>query len=421
MNIIEIAVDALIPYENNPRNNEKAVDAVAASIKEFKFRQPIVIDANNVIVCGHTRLLAAKKLKMKSVPCVMADDLTEEQIRAYRLADNKVAELAGWNDELLGFEMSCIKEVDMSAFGFEMPQDAEQCEAVEDDYDEELPAVPKSKLGDIYQLGDHRLMCGDSTSHEDISKLTGGAKIALALTDPPYGINAVKINGNEQRGTAGGGGKLKFNSKKGTIGGANETHFKTGKVGGGSQNTKCENRIAPAAVVAARSYLPIKGDEGTDTARSYYEETKDITEHQIIFGGNYFTDFLSPSRCWIVWDKNNTGNFADAELAWTDFDKGVKLYKFTWNGLQREGKRDVEGVHRVHPTQKPVGMLTNILNDFSQSGDGVLDCFGGSGSTLIACEKTGRRCFMMEYEAGYVDIIIDRWEKLTGKKAVKLN
>lgn len=214
MNIIEIAVDALIPYENNPRNNEKAVDAVAASIKEFGFRQPIVIDANNVIVCGHTRLLAAKKLKMKSVPCVMADDLTEEQIRAYRLADNKVAELAGWNDELLGFEMSCIHEVDMSAFGFEMPQDAEQCEAVEDDYDEELPAVPKSKLGDIYQLGDHRLMCGDSTSHEDISKLTEGAKIALALTDPPYGINAVKINGNEQRGTAGGGGKIKIQLQK---------------------------------------------------------------------------------------------------------------------------------------------------------------------------------------------------------------
>lgn len=168
-------------------------------------------------------------------------------------------------------------------------------------------------------------------------------------------------------------------------------------------------------------YLPVKGDESTDTARKYYEATKDITEHQIIFGGNYFTDFLLPSRCWVVWDKNNTGNFADAELAWTDFDKGVKLYRFTWNGLQREGKRSVEGVHRVHPTQKPVGMLQNILNDFTSEGDSVLDCFGGSGSTLIACEQTKRKCFMIEYEAGYVDIIIDRWEKLTGKKAVKLD
>ena len=123
----------------------------------------------------------------------------------------------------------------------------------------------------------------------------------------------------------------------------------------------------------------------------------------------------------MVWDKNNTGNFADAELAWTDFDKGVKLYKFTWNGLQREGSRDVEGVHRVHPTQKPVGMLGMILRDFSQEGDNVLDCFGGSGSTLMACEQMGRSCFMMEYEAGYVNVIISRWEKFTGEKAVKIN
>ena len=122
MNIHEIAVNELTPYENNPRNNEKAVDAVAASIKEFGFKQPIVIDANNVVVCGHTRLLAAKKLGIKTVPCVIADDLTDEQIRAYRLADNKVAELAGWNDELLAFEMSCIQEIDMSAFGFDAEQ-----------------------------------------------------------------------------------------------------------------------------------------------------------------------------------------------------------------------------------------------------------------------------------------------------------
>lgn len=132
MNIHEIAVSKLTPYENNPRNNEKAVDAVAASIKEFGFKQPIVIDANNVVVCGHTRLLAAKKLGIKTVPCVIADDLTEEQIRAYRLADNKVAELAGWNDELLAFEMDSIGEIDMSAFGFEIEQNISPDEFQED-------------------------------------------------------------------------------------------------------------------------------------------------------------------------------------------------------------------------------------------------------------------------------------------------
>ena len=142
----------------------------------------------------------------------------------------------------------------------------------------------------------------------------------------------------------------------------------------------------------------------------------------MIFGGNYFTDFLSPSRCWVVWDKQNgEGSFADAELAWTSFDRVVKLYQFMWNGLIREGSRDVEGKTRVHPTQKPVGLMAKILSDFCSDGGLVLDCFGGSGSTLIACEQTGRKCYMMELDPHYVDVIIKRWENLTGGKAVLLN
>ena len=140
----------------------------------------------------------------------------------------------------------------------------------------------------------------------------------------------------------------------------------------------------------------------------------------MIFGGNYFTDFLMPSRCWIVWDKQNTGNFADAELCWTSFSKSVKLYHWLWNGRSRQGDRATEGTHRVHPTQKPVGLFENILNDFSDNEAKVLDCFGGSGSVLIACEKTGRKCYMMEYEEYYCDVIIQRWETFTGKKAIKL-
>ena len=186
-------------------------------------------------------------------------------------------------------------------------------------------------------------------------------------------------------------------------------------------STPKENRIQPDAVIPAKEYRPVIGDETTETAKKNYEVSKKFSENQIIFGGNYFTDFLPPSRCWVVWDKENTGNFADAELAWTSFDKGVKLYHFMWNGLAREGSREVEGITRVHPTQKPVGMLGYILQDFSEEQDAIMDCFGGSGSTLIACEQLNRRCYMCELDPHYVDVIIDRWEKLTGEKAVLLN
>ena len=164
-------------------------------------------------------------------------------------------------------------------------------------------------------------------------------------------------------------------------------------------------------------YAPVIGDDTTDTARANYEACRARTDNQIIFGGNYFTDFLTPSRCWIVWDKQVAGSFADGELAWTSFDKNLKIYSFMWSGMRREGSREVEGVKRVHPTQKPVGMLSKILTDFTKETDTVLDCFGGSGSTLIACEQTGRQCFMCELDPHYCDVIIARWEKLTGKKA----
>lgn len=185
--------------------------------------------------------------------------------------------------------------------------------------------------------------------------------------------------------------------------------------------TPKENRIAPDAVIPSKTYKAVIGDESTETARAAFEVSLPFADEQILFGGNYFADFLPVSRCWIVWDKNNTGDFADCELAWTSFDKGARLYKHTWNGLVREGPRDAEGVTRVHPTQKPVGLIGKILLDFSEESDIVLDPFGGSGSTLIACEQLGRRCRMMEIDPHYCDVIIRRWETFTGKKAVLLN
>ena len=173
MKIIEMQLKYLRPYERNPRRNDSSVDAVAESIKEFGFNVPIVIDKDNIIVCGHTRFKAAKKLKLKSVPCVIKDDLTEEQIKAYRLADNKVGENSTWDIELLDTELAEIETIDMGLFGFEEPEQPPMA-TQEDDFDGELPEEPKAKYGDVFQLGSHKLMCGDSTKPEDVECLLGG-------------------------------------------------------------------------------------------------------------------------------------------------------------------------------------------------------------------------------------------------------
>ena len=384
MKIIDKKLSELKPYEKNPRKNDEAVKYVMESIKEFGFKVPIIIDKNNVIVCGHTRYKASKKLKLDTVPCIIADDLTEEQIKAFRLADNKVSEKAEWDFDLLYDELKGIFDFDMQEFGFDFEDDEKPAQEVVEDEVPDVPEEPKAKMGDIWQLGRHRLMCGDSTDTSNLKKLFDGNNIDLVLTDPPYGISVVqgsKIDGDKA----------------------------FGKVGGGK-------------IVESNTYMSIKGDDTTDTARDFYKTCMLMNiKNYILFGGNYFTDFLEPKACWIVWDKENTGNFADVELAWTSFNKGAKLYKWLWNGLCRKGDRKTEGVKRVHPTQKPVGLIGEILKDFSKENDNIFDGFGGSGSTLMACEQLNRQCYMMEYEPHYVDVIIARWEKFTGKKAKKLN
>lgn len=379
MNTQDIKIEKLIPYESNPRKNDDAVKYVASSIQEFGFKVPIVVDKNNVIVAGHTRYKAAKELGMESVPCIVTDDLTEEQIKAFRLADNKVGELAEWDFDLLSDELDGILDIDMSEFGFDLDIPGEEREVVEDDFDATPPEEPVARFGQIYKLGRHRLMCGDSTDPECVKKLVG-ENADLLLTDPPYGIDIV------QGKHIGGGGKTHFDHVEGEV-------------------------------VKVNDYIPVKGDDTTETARKAVEIARQITKNQIIFGGNYFTDFLFPSSCWCVWDKENTGNFADVEMAWTSFNKGAKLYRWLWNGLSRKGDRKTEGKTRVHPTQKPVGLFGEILKDFSEENDSVLDLFGGSGSTLIACEQLDRTCYMMEYEPHYIDVIIKRWEEFTGRKA----
>ena len=266
----------------------------------------------------------------------------------------------------------------MSEFDFDISIDdvfQEENEVIEDNFEAEPPKEPKAKLGDIYQLGNHRLMCGDSTKLEDVEKLMNGNKADMVFTDPPYGINVVSDNGEV---------------------GAN---FGVAKKG---------------------NYSKVIADDTTDTAKKSYEILKTICNKLILWGGNYFIDFLEPSDGWLIWDKRvDSGiknTFADGEMAYCNFHTPIRIYHQLWNGMIREGEKD----KRVHPTQKPIKMLSEILQDFSKENETILDVFGGSGSTLIACEQLNRRCYMMELDPKYIDVIIERWEQFTGKKAIKL-
>lgn len=388
LNIEYLPIEEIKPYENNAKiHTPEQIEQIKKSIEDFGFNDPVAI-WHETIVEGHGRIIAAKELGIKEIPVIRLDHLTDEERRAYMLVHNKLTMNTDFDISMLDVELDNITDIDMSAFGFDIQIEEEQAEVVEDETPSEVET--RCKVGDLWELGNHRLICGDSTDVIVLERLLDNERATLLLTDPPYGINVVKNN---------------------EVGGDGELHFKgttKGKAGGNHW-------------VESREYFPVIGDETTETARDNYAIAKCISDNQIIFGGNYFTDFLPPSRCWIVWDKQNTGFFADAELAWTSFDKGVKLYHFMWNGLAREGSRTVEGKTRVHPTQKPVGMLAEILKDFSKERDAILDCFGGSGSTLIACEQLNRICYMCELDPHYCDVIIQRWENLTGQKAVLLN
>lgn len=360
MEITKRRLADIVPYAGNAKKHDKRqINNVAESIKQYGFVQPIVIDRDGVIVIGHCRALAAKKLGMKEVPCVCVDDLTPEQVNALRLVDNKSNE-SDWDFDLLADELPGL---DLSAFDFDwgLPETTE--EVIEDEAPEvDEDSEPIAKLGDIWQLGRHRLMCGSSTDKESILKLTENNPIYLIYTDPPYGMNAV--------------------SKSGVL----------------SKNYKTD----------------IIGDDDNSVAISAFKLASEMyrNTNQIWWGANYYTECLPSSECWIVWDKNNgASDQTDCELAWANFRSVVR--QFT---MASEKKK------RVHPTQKPVKLFAEIVKKFDKNNNfkTVLDLFGGSGSTLIACEQMNRTCFTMELDPRFCDIIIKRWENLTGGKAVLL-
>ena len=230
--------------------------------------------------------------------------------------------------------------------------------------------------GEIVQLGRHRLMCGDATCREDVMKLVDGECVNLVLTDPPYG--------------------MMVQSNDGTIGGG-----------------KIERNKFLCTPKNATSYPLLIGDKSSASAREHYGIISSLTDKVIMWGGQYFADFLPVNGGWLFWDKDNGGNdFSDGELAYCSRGKKIRKYKQMWNGAIREGNRTLNPHNRLHPTQKPVELHARILEDFTQPDDVVLDCFGGSGTTLIACEITGRKCLMMEISPDYCDIIANRFNSL---------
>lgn len=362
-------IEALIPYARNSRtHSDEQVAQIAASIREFGFTNPVLVDKDNSIIAGHGRVMAARKLGIADVPCIRLEHLTETQKRAYIIADNKLALNSGWDDEMLKVEFAQLTEegFDLDLIGFS----AEELDALmkgpeqltegltDEDATPDLPEEPKTKVGDIYILGNHRLMCGDSTSLNDVDKLMQGVYPDLIHTDPPYGMNAV----------------------------------------------------SKSSVLKKNYKVDILGDDNPDVAKDafnlifgLYPESKHIW-----WGANYYSSALPDSECWLVWDKNNgQSDQTDCELAWANFRSVVR--QFT---------QASEKTNRVHPTQKPVSLMEWIIKRFKLSAKTIADFFGGSGSTLIAAEKNGIQAFIMEFDPKFCDVIVKRWEDFTGKKAV---
>lgn len=365
--IEQVAVADLIPYASNSRTHSDAqIAQIAASIREFGWTNPILIDGDNGLIAGHGRLLAARKLGMEIVPAIVLDHLTKAQQRALVIADNQLALNAGWDMELLKAEIEDLKleDFDLSLLGFDDKfldglLEPEPTEGLTDeDAVPDVPAVPKTVLGDVWVLGNHRLMCGDSTSIDAVEKLMDGVKPDLIHTDPPYGMNAV----------------------------------------------------SKSSVLKKNYGTDIMGDDTPDVAKDAFRLIYGLypDAKQIWWGANYYCSVLPDSECWLVWDKNNgASDQTDCELAWANFRSVVRQFTMA-----------SEKTNRVHPTQKPVALMEWIIKRFNLSASTIADFFGGSGSTLIAAEKHNIKAFIMEFDPKFADVIVKRWQDFTGQQAI---
>lgn len=375
-----ISLSSLVPYARNSRTHSDAqVAQIASSIKEFGFTNPVLVDEQGGIIAGHGRVLAAQKLDYQEVPAIVLSHLTATQKRAYVIADNKLALNAGWDDEMLRLEFAELSEAgfDLEMTGFSLDEiDALQINEIntgltDEDAVPEAPETPVSKLGDVWLLGNHRLMCGDSTSIDAVEKLMAGQKADMIFTDPPYGVDYDGINNDDRAGLEG--------LLRGAFG--------------------CYTAITKSG---ASSYV-FHSDKCADIFHLVFREFFHFSS-MIIWAKNSLTlsrtDYQSQHEpCLYGWIKGGAHKFYGDR-------KQVSIWRFD--------KERVEG----HTTPKPVSLIERALDNSSKGGDIVTDLFGGSGLTLIACEKTGRKAYLMELDPKYVDVIIKRWQYFTGKQAV---
>lgn len=392
MNIVYKKVDEIIPYEKNPRINDAAVDAVAKSIKEFGFRVPLVLDQNNVIITGHTRLRSAKMLGMTEVPCIIADNLTPEQVQAYRIADNKTGEIAEWDYALLPMELKDLQnaDFDLSVLGFDTDELDKLLNGgteetitegeTEPDAVPEVPEEPVSKRGEIYQLGKHRLMCGDSTNPEDVGRLMQDVKAAMVFTDPPWNVNYGAI---EQGNPQGYRPRTILNDFMGTEDFKNFM-FKSFK------NMK-ENTL-PGAMIYVVMSAQEWGNMMLTLAQNDFHWSSTIIwnkDRLVLSRKDYHTKY---EPIWYGWSEGEARLHPLPDRKQSD----------VWD-IPRPSKSD------DHPTMKPVELVVRAIQNSSDPNAVVLDLFGGSGTTLIACEQTGRQGYTMELDPKYCDVIRRRW------------
>ena len=372
LNLVQMKISDLVMYENNPRKNDNAVEAVANSIRSFGFKVPIIIDKNNVVICGHTRVKASKKLGMDEVPCVIADDLNEEQVKAFRLADNKVSELAEWDLDKLAEELQFI-DMDMLQFGFEDLEESMERDVLEDEFNEneELPTNPYAKKGDVFVLGKHRLMCGDSTLVEDVAKLCDGKVADMIFTDPPYNVDY-------EGGT---GMKIQNDKQKD----ADFFEFLT----------KAFNNMAANVKNGGSIYCCHADTEGI----------------------NFRTAFKSAgfklAEC-LIWVKNSLV-LGRQDYHWRHepilygWKEGASHYFVDDRTQDTVWEYNKPKNNDLHPTMKPLELVGKAIKNSSKKGERVLDLFGGSGSTLIASEQIDRCALLMELDEKYVDVIVKRY------------
>ena len=381
-----IDINSIKPYKNNAKLHPKEqIEQIKKSIRQFGMDDPIGIWKDEIVE-GHGRLLACKELGFTEVPVIKLDHLSDEERKAYTLAHNKLTMNSDFDLDILNSELDNILNIDMSDFGFDLDlEDEEEKEIIEDEVPE-VPEEPKTKLGDIYQLGNHRLMCGDSTNPDDVTKLMNGVKADMVFTDPPYRMEAQ--------------------------GGSNQWV--------GRQAAKLGESIKDLCDFNPTEFLNRLNELFENNMNAYIFCNKDLVPDYLNWGieNNYSFNIL-------FWKKPNALPLGGQHRPDTEYLLFFRKNAIWNNGLENvsyskclEFSRDNS---TDHPTMKPLGLIGNELKISSNENSIIVDLFGGSGSTLIACEQLNRKCYMMELDPHYIDVIIQRWENFTGEKAVLLN